>query len=61
MEQKCNGTCKGETKVLGGKPSPVTLYPLQIPHRVAWDWTDAFAVTGHWDMAQLPYINYIWH
>jgi hypothetical protein len=36
MEHWWNDTDR-KTKVLGGKPIPVPLCPLQVPHGLAWD------------------------
>jgi hypothetical protein len=37
-----------ETKVLVGKPAPVQLGPLHVPHRLTCDWTWAFVVRDQW-------------
>jgi len=35
-----------KTKVLGGKPTPVLLSPLQIPNELIWDWTRTSILGG---------------
>ena len=36
----------GKAEVLGEKPVPVALYPSQIPHGLARDWTQASAASS---------------
>jgi len=47
MEHWWNDTDR-KTKVLVGKPVPVQICPLHIPHRLACDWTWAFVLRGQW-------------
>jgi len=47
MEHWWNDTDR-KTKVLVGKPVPVQICPLRIPHRLGCDWTWAFVVRGQW-------------
>jgi hypothetical protein len=51
---------QGKTEVLGEKPVPVPLCPLQIPHGLTRNWSRASVVRGRqlttWAMAQ-PWAN----
>jgi len=46
MKHWWNDTEGGKAEVLGEKPVPVALYPLQIPHGLAGDCTKASAASS---------------